>query len=120
MKFGNGWKTMIKVAYDKKYNHICITGHDKATICASVSSLVFFSVNLAIDFNKFFYGEVKLVDDGQDKMEIFNNSSNEDVETVFRYLIYSLEDLSEQYPDSVYVELCDLNNLTIKQYSDTI
>lgn len=113
MKFGNGWKTMIRVFYDKDYRKIELRGHAEGTICASVSSLVFFSVNLAIDFNKFFYGEVKLVDDGQDKMEIFNNSSNENVETVFRYLIYSLEDLSEQYPDSVDVELCDLNNLTI-------
>ena len=96
---------MIKVAYDKKYNHICITGHDKATICASVSSIVQCSANLAIEFNN----GVKYEDDGF-SVDIYNVTEDdlvvrkEVVTKVLENMINCLKDLERQYPDSIEVE----------------
>lgn len=95
---------MVRITYDKDYKHIELLGHTNETLCASISSLIFFSVNLAMDFNMFF-GGIRLTDDGQDKMEIFNETSDENVKKVFANLILHLEDLQRQYPESVQVIL---------------
>lgn len=52
-----------------------------------------------------YFGNIRLVDDGQDRMEIFNESSDENVKKVFADLILHLEDLQRQYPESVEVIL---------------
>lgn len=95
---------MVRITYDKDYKHIELLGHTNETLCASISSLVFFSVNLAMDFTMYF-GGITLKDDGQDKMEIINESDDENVKKIFGALILHLGDLQRQYPESVEVVL---------------
>ena len=56
---------MIKVIYNEGYKNLKITGHagyadkGKDIVCASASSIILTSINLAIEFNK----DVKYIDD---------------------------------------------------------
>lgn len=95
---------MIKVIYNKDYKNIKITGHagyaesGKDIVCASASSIILSSINLAIEFNK----DVKYTDD-LNKIEITNNTNDANVEKVFSNMILSLEELEKQYPKNIKI-----------------
>ncbi len=95
---------MIKVVYNNDYKNLKITGHagyadqGKDIVCASASSIILSSVNLAIEFNK----DVKYTDD-LNKIEIINNTNDENVRKVFSNMITCLEDLERQYPDNIKI-----------------
>ena len=95
---------MIKVVYNDNYKNLKITGHagyadqGKDIVCASASSIILSSVNLAIEFNK----NVKFTDD-LNKIEIENNTNDENVKKVFSNMITCLEDLEKQYPDNIKI-----------------
>lgn len=95
---------MIKVVYNDNYKNLKITGHagyadqGKDIVCASASSIILSSVNLAIEFNK----NVKFTDD-LNKIEIENNTNDENVRKVFSNMIICLEDLEKQYPDNIKI-----------------
>ena len=95
---------MIKVVYNDNYRNLKITGHagyadkGKDIVCASASSIILSSINLAIEFNK----DVKYTDD-LNKIEIINNTDDENVIKVFSNMINCLEDLEKQYPDNIKI-----------------
>ncbi len=95
---------MIKVVYNNDFKNLKITGHagyadqGKDIVCASASSIILSSVNLAIEFNK----DVKYTDD-LNKIEIINNTNDENVKKVFSNMITCLEDLERQYPDNIKI-----------------
>lgn len=95
---------MIKVVYNNDYKNLKITGHagyadqGKDIVCASASSIILSSVNLAIEFNK----DVKYTDD-LNKIEIINNTNDENVKKIFSNMITCLEDLERQYPDNIKI-----------------
>ena len=95
---------MIKVIYTEGYKNLKITGHagyadkGKDIVCASASSIILTSINLAIEFNK----DVKYTDD-LNKIEIINNTNDENVTKVFSNMIVSLEELERQYPDNIKI-----------------
>ena len=74
----------------------------KDIVCASASSIILSSINLAIDFNS----EVKYTDD-LNKIEIINNTNDENVQKVFSNMILSLEELEKQYPDNIKISKGD-------------
>ena len=95
---------MIKVVYNDNFKNLKITGHagyadkGKDIVCASASSIILSSINLAIEFNK----DVKYTDD-LNKIEIINNTNDENVTKVFSNMIVSLEELERQYPDNIKI-----------------
>lgn len=95
---------MIKVVYNDNYKNLKITGHagyadkGKDIVCASASSIILSSINLAIEFNK----NVKYTDD-LNKIEIENNTDDENVMKVFSNMISCLEELEKQYPDNIKI-----------------
>ncbi|MBR5662721.1 MAG: ribosomal-processing cysteine protease Prp [Bacilli bacterium] len=95
---------MIKVVYNKDFKNLKITGHagyadkGKDIVCASASSIILSSINLALEFNK----GVKYTDD-LNKIEIINNTNDENVTKVFSNMITCLEDLEKQYPDNIKI-----------------
>ena len=95
---------MIKVIYNDGYKNLKITGHagyadkGKDIVCASASSIILSSLNLAIEFNN----DVKYTDD-LNKIEIINNTNDENVTKVFSNMILSLEELERQYPDNIKI-----------------
>lgn len=95
---------MIKVVYNDNYKNLKITGHagyadcGKDIVCASASSIILSSINLAIEFNN----EVKYTDD-LNKIEITNNTNDENVKKVFSNMIACLEELERQYPDNIKI-----------------
>ena len=99
---------MIKVVYNKDFKNLKITGHvgyadkGKDIVCASASSIILSSINLAIEFNS----EVKYTDD-LNKIEIINNTNDENVQKVFSNMILSLEELEKQYPDNIKISKGD-------------
>ena len=99
---------MIKVVYNNDFKNLKITGHagyadqGKDIVCASASSIILSSVNLAIEFNK----DVKYTDD-LNKIEIINNTNDENVKKVFSNMITCLEDLERQYPDNIKISKGD-------------
>ena len=99
---------MIKVVYNKDFKNLKITGHagyadkGKDIVCASASSIILSSINLAIEFNK----DVKYTDD-LNKIEIINNTNDENVQKVFSNMILSLEELERQYPDNIKISKGD-------------
>ena len=99
---------MIKVVYNKDFKNLKITGHagyadkGKDIVCASASSIILSSINLAIEFNS----EVKFTDD-LNKIEIINNTNDENVQKVFSNMILSLEELEKQYPDNIKISKGD-------------
>ena len=95
---------MIKVVYNDNFKNLRITGHagyadkGKDIVCASASSIILSSINLALEFNK----DVKYTDD-LNKIEIINNTNDENVTKVFSNMITCLEDLEKQYPDNIKI-----------------
>ena len=99
---------MIKVVYNDNFKNLKITGHagyadkGKDIVCASASSIILTSINLAIEFNK----DVIYTDD-LNKIEIINNTNDENVQKVFSNMILSLEELERQYPDNIKISKGD-------------
>ena len=99
---------MIKVVYNKDFKNLKITGHagyadkGKDIVCASASSIILSSINLAIEFNK----DVKYTDD-LNKIEVINNTNDENVTKVFSNMITCLQDLEKQYPDNIKISKGD-------------
>jgi len=95
---------MIKVKYNSEYKLIEVTGHagyndyGKDIVCASVSSIILSSVNLAHDFN-----ESIVYKDENDKITIINETKDENVKKVFNNMILCLIDLEKQYPDNIKI-----------------
>ena len=99
---------MIKVVYNEDFKNLKITGHagyadkGKDIVCASASSIILSSINLAIEFNS----NVKYTDD-LNKIEIINNTNDENVQKVVSNMILSLEELERQYPDNIKISKGD-------------
>ena len=99
---------MIKVVYNDNFNNLKITGHagyadkGKDIVCASASSIILSSINLAIEFNK----DVKYTDN-LNKIEVINNTNDENVTKVFSNMITCLQDLEKQYPDNIKISKGD-------------
>ena len=95
---------MIKIIYNESYTNLKITGHanyakyGEDIVCASVSSIVETSINLAHEFND----GIKYIDD-QDKIEIINNTNDENVLKVLKNMIEMLKELEKQYPENVKI-----------------
>lgn len=95
---------MIKVKYNSEYKLIEVTGHagyndyGKDIVCASVSSIILSSVNLAHDFN-----DNVIYKDENDKITIINETNDENVKKVFNNMILCLIDLEKQYPSNIKI-----------------
>ena len=95
---------MIKVIYNSDYKNLKITGHadyadyGKDIVCASVSSIISTSVNLAHEFNQ----DIKYTDDNS-KIEIINNTNDENVKIVLENMVNMLKDLERQYPKNIKI-----------------
>ena len=95
---------MIKVVYNNDFKNLKITGHagyadqGKDIVCASASSIILSSINLAIEFNS----NVKYTDD-LNKIEVVNNTNDSNVTKVFSNMITCLEELERQYPDNIKI-----------------
>lgn len=95
---------MIKVKYTENYSSLKITGHaDYAPhgsdiVCASVSSIITTSVNLALRYDN----NIKYTDK-EGLVEISNQSSDENIIKIFENMIYMLKELEEQYPKNIKV-----------------
>ena len=95
---------MIKVVYNNDFKNLKITGHagyadqGKDIVCASASSIILSSINLAIEFNS----NVKYTDD-LNKIEVINNTNDSNVTKVFSNMIACLEELERQYPDNIKI-----------------
>ena len=95
---------MIKVVYNDNFKNLKITGHagyaelGKDIVCASASGIILSSINLAIDFNN----NVKYTDD-YNKIEITNNTDDENVKKVFNNMILMLEEIEKQYPKNIKI-----------------
>ena len=95
---------MIKVVYNNDFKNLKITGHagyadqGKDIVCASASSIILSSINLAIEFNS----NVKYTDD-LNKIEVINNTNDSNVTKVFSNMISCVEELERQYPDNIKI-----------------
>lgn len=95
---------MIKINVDNDYKNLRITGHagysehGKDIVCASVSSIVYTSVNLAKTFNK----DVEFIDDGS-KMLIKNYVDDINVDLTIKNMVLMLEELEKQYPKNLKI-----------------
>lgn len=95
---------MIKVVYNNDFKNLKITGHagyadqGKDIVCASASSIILSSINLAIEFNS----NVKYTDD-LNKIEVINNTNDSNVTKVFSNMIACLKELERQYPDNIKI-----------------
>ncbi len=95
---------MIKISYDNEYKIIHINGHSdyasygKDIVCASVSSIVATSVNLALD-----YDSSLIYIDKDDKVIIENNTNNDNVLKILKNMICMLEELAKQYPKNIKI-----------------
>lgn len=95
---------MIKVRYNEDLKNLKITGHanyaeyGEDIVCSSVSSIISTSINLAHEFNQ----DIKYNDDGN-KIEIENNTNDENVYKVLKNMIDMLKDLERQYPKNINV-----------------
>lgn len=95
---------MIKVSYNEEFTNLKITGHanyaeyGEDIVCASVSSIVQTSINLAHEFNE----NIKYNDDGNTIL-IENNTNDEKVFKVLNNMIDMLIELERQYPKNINV-----------------
>ena len=95
---------MIKVRYNEKFTNLKITGHanyaeyGEDIVCASVSSIVETSINLAHEFND----NIKYSDDGN-TIIVINNTNDENVFKTLKNMIDMLIELEKQYPKNINV-----------------
>lgn len=95
---------MIKVNYNNNLSNITITGHSgyasygNDIVCASVSSIVSTSVNLAHEFDN----SIEYKDNGE-VLEIINNTKNENVYKTLNNMMNLLLDLEKQYPKNIKI-----------------
>ncbi len=97
---------MIKVCYDKDYQNISIKGHaghdlyGKDIVCASVSSIIITSVNLALMYDE------KLDFTEDEGCVLINNInvSNDILKNIFINMINMLCSLEEQYPNNIKIK----------------
>ena len=95
---------MIKVRYNDEFKNLKITGHanyaeyGEDIVCASVSSIVETSINLAHEFND----NIKYSDDGN-TIIVINNTNDENVFKTLKNMIDMLIELEKQYPKNINV-----------------
>ena len=95
---------MIKVKYNEEFTNLKITGHanyaeyGEDIVCASVSSIIQTSINLAHNFNN----SVKYNDDGN-TIVIENNTNDSNVLEVLKNMIDMLKELERQYPKNINI-----------------
>ncbi len=95
---------MIKVRYNEEFTNLKITGHanyaeyGEDIVCASVSSIVETSINLAHEFND----NIKYSDDGN-TIIVINNTNDENVFKTLKNMIDMLIELEKQYPKNINV-----------------
>lgn len=95
---------MIKVKYNDEFTNLKITGHanyaeyGEDIVCASVSSIIQTSINLAHNFNN----GVKYNDDGN-TIVIENNTNDSNVLEVLKNMIDMLKELERQYPKNINI-----------------
>ena len=95
---------MIKVRYNEDFTNLKITGHanyaeyGEDIVCASVSSIVETSINLAHEFND----NIKYSDDGN-TIIVINNTNDENVFKTLKNMIDMLIELEKQYPKNINV-----------------
>ena len=94
---------MIKVRYNEEFTNLKITGHanyaeyGEDIVCASVSSIVETSINLAHEFND----NIKYSDDGNTIIVI--NTNDDNVLKVLKNMIDMLIELQRQYPKNINI-----------------
>ena len=95
---------MIKIRYNDGYKNLKITGHanyaeyGEDIVCASVSSIIQTSINLAHEFNN----DIKYNDDGNTIL-IENNTNDDSVLKVLKNMIDMLKELERQYPKNINI-----------------
>lgn len=93
---------MIKVKISK--NIIRISGHagyedyGKDIVCASVSSIVYTTINGILNLNS---NALKVIDDKELIIEVLSNDNN--TFTLINSMISLLEDLEGQYPENIKI-----------------
>lgn len=99
---------MIKVTFNDNLTNLKITGHagyaeyGNDIVCASVSSIISTSINLAHQYNE----NIKYTDD-VNKLEIINNTNDENVFKVLSNMLDMLKDLEKQYPKNIKISKGD-------------
>ena len=95
---------MIKVKYNK--NIINVSGHalydieGKDIVCASVSSIIYTTVNAALKINK---SSIEFKDDGKELVII--NLANDDITNILlENMIDLFRDLEIDYPKNIKIE----------------
>ncbi len=96
----------VKVGYEDKYiNYVKVSGHadydtyGKDIVCASVSSIVITSVNLALKINK---NIIKYKDDNG-LIELSILEKQDDINKVFENMLDMLKELSKDYKDNIKI-----------------
>ena len=94
---------MIKVLL--KENYIQISGHakfddyGKDIVCASVSSIVYTTINAILNFND---KAIEVIDESNLTIKI--NSRDNITNTLIKNMIDLLKDLEEQYPKNLKIQ----------------
>jgi len=94
---------MIKVLL--KENYIQISGHakfddyGKDIVCASVSSIVYTTINAILNFND---KAIEVIDESNLTIKI--NSNDNITNTLIKNMIDLLKDLEEQYPKNLKIQ----------------
>ena len=95
---------MIKIKYNDEFTNLKITGHagyaeyGQDIVCASVSSIIQTSINIAHEFNS----DIKYSDDGN-TIIIINNTNDDNVLKVLKNMIDMLIELQRQYPKNINI-----------------
>ena len=99
---------MISIEIKKnntKIEEVSIKGHanysdkGKDIVCAAVSAIATYSINL---MEKFGFKINSIVEDGYVKM--INNANSDIVDKIFETLEYSFNSLYEEYPRNIYLK----------------
>ncbi len=94
---------MIKINYNK--NIIIISGHanydnyGKDIVCASVSSIIYCSINCILSFDK---NAIKY-NDSNNKLILKNIKQDDITNKIINNMIVLLEDLAKQYPKNIKI-----------------
>ena len=99
---------MISIEIKKNNNKIeevSIKGHanysdkGKDIVCAAVSAIATYSINL---MEKFGFKIENIVEDGYVKM--INNANSDIVDKIFEQMVFEFKGLYEQYPRNIYLK----------------
>ena len=90
---------------DSKVSEVIVKGHanysdkGKDIVCAAVSAIATYSINL---MEKFGYKIDNIVEDGYVKM--INNANSDIVDKIFEQMEFEFKGLYEQYPRNIFIK----------------